>query len=94
MISSLQKADSKKEFMSWAVVVLAFNPSTQKADGGGSLWVHGQSDLQCVLQDSQGSYTEKPCILKKRKKEKKKEWNKKKEAREGGRKKGGGKEGS
>jgi hypothetical protein len=42
-----------------------FNPSTQEAEVGRSLWVWGQSSLQSELQDSPG-YTEKPCIQNKK----------------------------
>ena len=51
-----------------AVMEHAFNPSTQEAEAGRSLWVPGQPGLQSELQDSQG-YTEKP-YLEKPKKEK------------------------
>jgi hypothetical protein len=44
---------------SWAVVVHAFNPSTQEAETG-------QPGLQSEFQDSQG-YTEKPCLEKQNK---------------------------
>ena len=37
-----------------------FNPSTQEAETGRSLWAWGQPGLQSKFQDSQ-SYTEKPC---------------------------------
>jgi hypothetical protein len=38
-----------------------FDPSTQEAEKGRSLWVWGQPGLQSELQDSQ-DYTEKPCL--------------------------------
>ena len=44
------------------VVAHAFNPSTQEAEAGGSPWVQVQSGLQSKFQDSQSSYTEKPCL--------------------------------
>jgi hypothetical protein len=40
-----------------------FNPRTQEAETGGSLWVQGQPSLQSKLQDSQG-YKEKPYLKK------------------------------
>ena len=44
------------------MVAQAFNPSTEKAEAGGSLgW--GQPGLQSELQDSQG-YSEKPYLKK------------------------------
>jgi len=49
--------------MSQAVVALVFNPSTGKAEAGGSVWVRGQSGSQSEFQDSQG-YTEKLCLEK------------------------------
>jgi hypothetical protein len=47
------------------VVVVAhiFNPSTQKAEEGTSLWVQDQPGLQSEFQASQG-YTEKPVLNK------------------------------
>jgi hypothetical protein len=47
---------------SW-VVVCTFNPSTWKAEAGGSLWVPDQPGLQSKFQDSQG-YIEIPCFQK------------------------------
>jgi len=38
-----------------------FNPSTEEAETGGSLWLRGQPGLQNKLQGSQG-YTKKPCL--------------------------------
>ena len=46
------------------MVVKSFNPSTQEAEAGGSLWVQGQPGLQSEFQDSQGCYIEKPCLKK------------------------------
>ena len=43
----------------WAVVVHAFNSSTQEADE--SLWVWGQPGPQSKFQDTQG-YTKKSCL--------------------------------
>jgi hypothetical protein len=48
------------------VVVSAFNPSVRKAKTGGPLGVQGQPGLQSKSQDSQGCYTEKPCLEKTR----------------------------
>lgn len=39
-----------------------FNPSTQDVEAGGYLW--GQAGLQIKFLDSQGCYTEKPCLEK------------------------------
>jgi hypothetical protein len=39
-----------------------FNPNSQEAEAGGSLGVLGQLGLQREFQDSQGCYTEKPCL--------------------------------
>ena len=52
----------KKHFRSWVVVVHVFNPSTQEAGAGRSLWVRDQSGLQGEFQDSQSYYTKKPCL--------------------------------
>lgn len=41
----------------------AFNPSTQEAEAGRSLWLWGQLDLQSELQDSQ-SYIKTPTLKK------------------------------
>ena len=41
----------------------AYNPSTQEAEAGGSLWVQSQPRLQSEFQDNQG-YTEKPWLKK------------------------------
>ena len=43
------------------VVAHAFNPSTQEAEAGGSLWVQGQPDLWSEFQESQ-DYKEKPWL--------------------------------
>jgi hypothetical protein len=43
------------------VVAHTFNPSTQEAEAGGSLWVWGQPDLYSEFQGSQ-SYSEKPWL--------------------------------
>ena len=40
-----------------------FNPITQEAEAGRSLWVWGQHDLQREFQGSQ-DYPEKPCLEK------------------------------
>ena len=56
-------------------VVHTFNPSTQEAEAGGSLWVQDQPGLHSEFQDSQGCYTEKSC-LEKKKKQKQKQTNK------------------
>jgi hypothetical protein len=45
------------------MVVHAFNPSTQEAKTGESLWIWGQPGLQSEFQDSQG-YTACPKIPK------------------------------
>jgi hypothetical protein len=61
------------------VVAHAFYPSTREAEAGGFLSsVGGQPGLQSEFQDSQ-SYTEKPCLGKK--KQKQKQTNKKKRNR-------------
>jgi hypothetical protein len=49
---------TKKQNWNWVVVVQAFDPSTQEAEAGRSLWVLSQPGLQCKFQDSQG-YTVK-----------------------------------
>ena len=41
----------------------AFNPSSQEAEAGRSLWVWGHPGLHSVFQDSQGS-VERPCLKK------------------------------
>ena len=43
------------------VVAQTFNPSTQEAEAGRSLWVQSQPGLQSESQDSQDCYIEKPC---------------------------------
>ena len=48
------------------MLVHAFNPSTQEAGAGGSLWVWGQPGLQSEFQDNHG-YTDKPCFEKQNK---------------------------
>ena len=60
---------SFKRYNYKGVVVLAFNPSIQHSEAGGSLWVRGQSGLQSVFQDSQG-YKDKPCLKRQNKKQK------------------------
>jgi hypothetical protein len=45
------------------VVVHTFDSSTQEVEGGGSLRVQGQPNLQSKAQDSQ-PYTEKPYLEK------------------------------
>jgi hypothetical protein len=50
------------------VVTYPFNPSTQEAEAGRSLWVWGQPGLQSEFQDSQGS-TEKPFLKNKKAKQ-------------------------
>jgi hypothetical protein len=57
------------------MVAHAFNPSTQKAEAGGSLSVQNQPGLQIKFQDSQG-YTEKPCLEGKTNKQTNKKQNK------------------
>ena len=54
-----------------AVVAHTFNPSTHEAEAGGSLLDRGRPGLQSEFQDSQ-SYTEKPCLEKKKKGKKEK----------------------
>lgn len=44
------------------MVVRVFSPSILKAEADRPLWVPGQPDLQNVFKDSQGCYTEKPCL--------------------------------
>jgi hypothetical protein len=39
----------------------AFNSSTSKAEGGGSLWVQGQLDLHSEFYNSQ-TYTVRDCL--------------------------------
>jgi hypothetical protein len=41
-----------------------FNPSTQEAETGRSLWVQGQRGLPSEFQNKQPGYTEKPCLKK------------------------------
>jgi hypothetical protein len=48
--------------LGWVVVVHVFNPSTKKAEAGGSL-NSSQPGLQSQFQDSQ-EHTEKPCLKK------------------------------
>ena len=47
-------------------MVHSFNPTSQEAEAGRSLWVQNQPGLQSEFQGSQG-YTEKPCLRKKKK---------------------------
>jgi hypothetical protein len=49
------------------VVVHTFNPSTGKAEAGGSLRIQGQPDLQTEFQDSQG-YKLRPWLKNKKNK--------------------------
>jgi hypothetical protein len=42
-----------------------FNPSTLEAEAGGPLLIRGQLGLQSEFQESQGYYTEKPCLKQK-----------------------------
>jgi hypothetical protein len=42
------------------VVVHTFNPSTQEAETGGSLWVQGQPGLQSESRTARAGYIEKP----------------------------------
>ena len=49
-----------------AVVAHTFNPSTQEAEAGGSLWVRGQPGRQSEFQDNQ-DYTEKHYLEKQNK---------------------------
>jgi hypothetical protein len=44
-------------------MVHTFNPSTYKAEAGGSLWIQDHPGIQSEFKDSQG-YTEKPCLEK------------------------------
>jgi hypothetical protein len=53
------------QYLSRAVVVHAFTPSTDRRQRQADLWVEGQPGLQSKFQDSQG-YTEKPCLRKTR----------------------------
>ena len=50
------------------MVLSAFNPRTQEAEAGGSLWVQGQPGLQSSLEDNQWCYTERFCLEKPKKK--------------------------
>ena len=52
--------------LSQAVVVHAFDPSTQEAEAGGSLQVQGPSALQSKVLYNE-DYTEKPCLEKENK---------------------------
>jgi hypothetical protein len=45
------------------VVADTFNPSTQEAEAGRSLWVQSQPGLQSEFQDSQGFNTKKACLV-------------------------------
>ena len=46
------------------MVAYIFNPSTQEAEAGGSLWFWGQPGLHTEFQDSQDCFTEKLCLKK------------------------------
>ena len=62
--------------MSRAVKVLAFNPSTQEADGGGQISMSSRpawSTEQVPEQPKVLCYTEKPSLKKPKREEKKKE---------------------
>jgi hypothetical protein len=76
--------NNKKAWVSQAVVVHAFNPSTWEAEAGEFL-SRGQPGLHSEFQDSQG-YAEKPCLNKtkqnKTKQNKTKQNQKKKEEEE------------
>ena len=48
------------------VTAQAFNPITQEAEAGRSLWGQGQPGPQGKFSDNQG-YTEKPCLKKQNK---------------------------
>ena len=50
-------------------MVHTFNPDTQQAEAGGSMWVQGQPGLQSEFQDSQDCYTEKPSLKKQKQKQ-------------------------
>jgi hypothetical protein len=54
-------------------VVQVFNPTAQETEARRSLWVWGQPHLLREFQDSQGCYTEKPCLEQTERKKKKKE---------------------
>ena len=45
------------------MVAHTFNPSTQEAEAGGSLWTWAQPDLYSEFQDIQG-YVEWSCLQK------------------------------
>ena len=42
---------NKSAWLSWAVVVHTFNPSTQEAEACGSLWIRGQPGLQEIVSE-------------------------------------------
>jgi hypothetical protein len=56
-----QHLDSNIQKKKWgpSIVLHTFNPSTEEAEAGRSLWVQGQPGLQKKFQESQGCYTEK-----------------------------------
>ena len=71
-VLSFPTCHSKSEsLLSWVVVVHPYNPSTQEAEAGESLWARDQPSLQNKFQDSQSFYTKKPCLEKWGKKRKK-----------------------
>lgn len=47
------------------MVMYAFNPMTQKAGVGASLWIQGQPGVHGYFKDSQG-YIVEPCLNKKK----------------------------
>ena len=60
--------DYKTQSSSQAMVVHAFNPHTQEAEAGGSLWVWGQPVLQELVPEQEPKATEKPCLENQKKK--------------------------
>ena len=64
------------------MVAHAFNPSTEEAEAGGSLWVRGQPDLQELVRGQEPKTTENPCLEKSKKEKKKKKEKEKKKRKE------------
>lgn len=52
--------------LSWLVLPLTFNLSTQGAEMGRALWIQGQPGLKSEFPDNEGCYTEKSCLTKKK----------------------------
>ena len=50
------------------MVAHTFNPSTQKAEAGGSLWIQGQPGLQSEIQEGQPELLHKETVSNKEEK--------------------------